>query len=120
MTGYEVLKEMRDAGKGERCFIKWWRKENDFVDYEMIDTFLANLKPDHEFAGFELLTVEQMWEELHRREPKRVTLGQRRGEKVIRWQHVAEDGTLREEIFPFEAKSIMTVFDGETRGDTMA
>ncbi|MCM2265997.1 MAG: hypothetical protein NDI73_12490 [Desulfuromonadales bacterium] len=119
MTGYEVINEMRHAGRGDRCFIKWWRKENDFVDYELVDTFLANLMPDHEFSGFELLTMKQMWEELHRREPKRVTVGQRHGEKVIRWQHIAEDGTMREEIFPFEPKSIMTVFDGETRGDTM-
>ncbi|TLM65185.1 MAG: hypothetical protein FDZ69_10955 [Deltaproteobacteria bacterium] len=120
MTGYEVLKQMRHAGKDKRCFIKWWRKENDFVDYELVDTFLANLKPDHEFAGFELLTLEQMWQELHRREPRRVTVGQRHGEKVIRWQHMAEDGTMREEIFPFAPKAVMTVFDGETRGDTMA
>lgn len=120
MTGHEILKEMRHAGRDKRFFIKWWRKENDFVDYELVDTFLANLMPDHEFSGFELLTLEQMWEELHRREPKRVTLGMRRGEKVIRWQHVAADGTVREDIFPFEPKAIMTVFDGETRGDTMS
>lgn len=120
MRGYEILKEMQAGGRGERVFIKWWRKENDFVDYELIDTFLANLQPDHEFAGFELLTAQQMWEELQRREPTRVTLGQQRGETVIRWRHVAEDGTMREEIFPFGPQAIMTVFDGETRGDTMS
>lgn len=119
MTGYEILKEMRQSGVGERCFIKWWRKENDFADYELLDTFLANIKPEHEFSGFELLTLEQMWQELQRREPHRVTLGQRRGEKVIRWQHIATDGTMREEIYPFDAPSLMGVFEGETRGDTL-
>jgi len=119
MTGVEILREMRDARGGNRCFIKWWRKENDFVDYELVDTFLTNLMPDHEFSGFELLTKEQMWEELHRREPKRITLGSQRGEKVIRWQHVAADGTVQEDVLPFDSQSIMTVFDGETHGDTM-
>ena len=119
MTGYEIRKDLRHARGGERCFIKWWRKENDFVDYELVDTFLANLKPEHEFAGFELLTAEQMWEELHRREPRRVMLGHRRGETVIRWQHMAEDGTMREDILPFDPRAIMTVFDGETHGDTL-
>lgn len=120
MTGYEVLREMHKLNKGERCFIKWWRKENDFVDYELLDTFLANVKPEHEFSGFELLTLEQMWQELRRREPRRVTLGTRRGEKVIRWQHLAEDGTLREDVYPFDPPSLMNVFEGETHGDTMS
>ena len=120
MTGYEIAREMSRKGTGERCFIRWWRKENDFVDYELVDTFLANLAPDHEFSGFELLTAEQMWEELRRRVPKRVTLGQHHGETVIRWLHRAEDGSMREETFPFAPEAIMTVFEEETHGDTMA
>jgi hypothetical protein len=119
MTGREILRELQQARSGERRFIKWWRKENDFADYELVDTFLASLEGAHEFAGFELLTKEQMWQELMNREPKRVMLGKRHGETVIRWQHVAEDGTIREEIFPYDAPSLMTVFDGETRGDTI-
>lgn len=119
MTGHEVLKEMRVAGS-ERCFVKWWRKENDFVDYELVETFLANLEPDHQFGGFELLTMQEMWQELHRLVPNRVTVDRRRGEPVIRWRHMAEeDGTMREDIFPYNALSMMTVFDGETRGDTL-
>jgi hypothetical protein len=119
MKGYEILKEMQYGRSGERCFIKWWRKENDFVDYELVDTFLAHLEPDHEFSGFELLTLEQMWQELHHREPRRVMLGKRRGETVIRWQHMAEDGTMHEDVFPYDAPSLMTVFDAETHGDTL-
>lgn len=119
MTGYDIIRELRGTGRGDRAFIKWWRKENDFADYELVDTFLANLQPDHEFADFELLTLEQMWEELTRRERQRVTLDRHRGETVIRWRHIAGDGTLRDEIYPYDAVSLMTVFDGETRGDTL-
>ena len=119
MTGHEILRALRNARSGERCFIKWWRKENDFVDFDLVDTFLASLAPDHEFAGFELLTKDEMWQELHRREPKRVALGRRHGETVIRWQHMAADGTVREDVFPYDAPSLMTVFEGETHGDTL-
>ena len=120
MTGYDIIKEMRHARSGEYCFIKWWRKENDFADYELVDTFLANLKPEDNFAGFELLTLERMWHGLHHLIPRRVRLGTRFGEPVIRWQHMdRHDGTMREEVFPFDAPSVMTVFEGETHGDTL-
>ena len=119
MTIQEIRKEVLGTWNEGRCFIKWWRKENDFVDYELVDTFLANLKPDEEFAGFELLTMEQMWRELQRLVPERVALGQKHGEKVIRWQHTTGDGTVREDVFPYDASSLLTVFDGETRGDTL-
>ena len=119
MLGNEILKKLQSARSGERCIIKWWRKENDFVDYELVDTFLAHVRPEHEFSGYELLTLEQMWQELHRREPKRVMLGKRRGETVIRWQHLAADGTMHEDVFPYDASSLMTVFDEVTHGDTL-
>ena len=119
MTGHELVRQLRNTQRGERCFIKWWRKENDFVDYELVDRFLEHLLPDHEFEGFELLTQEQMWQELKRREPRRVTLGKRHGEMVIRWQHEADDGRMVEDIYPYSPKAIMTIFDRETHGNTL-
>jgi hypothetical protein len=119
MTGYELQKELQSSQEKGRCFIKWWRKENDFVDYELIDAFLEHLSPDHEFGGYELLDTDQMWRELKRREPKRVTFGKRRGEPVIRWQHQTQDGHLREDIYPYSPKVIMAIFDRETHGDTL-
>lgn len=120
MRGYEIVKEMRDTGGSKRCFIKWWRKENDFADYELVDTFLANLRPEDEFAGYELLTMDQMWVELRHRAPRRVELGRSHGTPVIRWQHmIPGEGTVREEILPYDAPSLMAVFEEETHGDTL-
>ena len=119
MTGHDIVRELQQTGTGERRFIKWWRKENDFADYELIDTFLANLDPDHQFEGFELLTKEQLWQEAQRLDPQHLVLGKHHGEKVIRWQHVASDGTIREEIFPYDEPSLMKLFEVETRGDTL-
>ena len=119
MTGHEIMKEMRQVNRHERCFIRWWRKENDFADYELLDTFLANLKETDEFTGFELLTMDEMWRELHRREPHRVMLEKHRGETMIRWTHRLDNGKVQEELFPFDAPSLMSVFDGETRDTTL-
>ena len=119
MTGYEIVKRLQGTDKGGRCFIKWWRKENDFVDYELIDRFLESLVPEHEFEGFELLTMDEMWAELKRHQPRRVSLGKRHGEAVIRWQHETVDGRLREDIYPYTPKAVMTIFESETHGDTL-
>jgi hypothetical protein len=119
MTGYEIIKAMRHVDKDERCFIRWWRKENDFADYELVDTFLANLKQTDEFSGFELLTKDELWQELHRREPHRVMLEKHRGEMMIRWKHRLGDGSMGDEVLPFDAPSLMTVFDSETRDTTL-
>jgi hypothetical protein len=119
MTGHEIVRELRQTGTDERRFIKWWRKENDFADYELLETFLANLDPDHEFEGFELLNRDQLWQELHRIDPQHVLLDKHHGKTVIRWQHVATDGSLHEEVFPYDEPSLMRVFEGETRGDTL-
>lgn len=119
MKGYEIAQKLTYIDKQKHCFIRWWRKENDFADYEEITTFLENLNPDNEFAGFELLTMDEMWQELKRLQPKRVNLGKEQGEPVIRWQHKGGDGTLREDIYPYNAHTLMVIFDAETRGDTL-
>jgi len=119
MTGYEIMKKMHYVDRHERCFIRWWRKENDFADYELVDTFLENLKQTDEFSGYQLLTMDEMWQELQRREPQRLTLEKHRGETVIRWKHRRADGTVGEELLPYDAPSLMSVFDKETRGTTL-
>lgn len=120
MTGHEIIKEMWYGRSKDRCIVKWWRKENDFVDYELVDTFLANLNPDHDFAGFELITMGEMWQELHRLVPERVMLEKHHGETMIRWQHMIEgDGTMRDDLLPYNAPSLLAVFEGETHGDTL-
>ena len=119
MTGNELKRRLMDTDLEGRCFIKWWRKENDFADYELVDHFMENLAPEHEFESFQLMTMDEMWNELHNLEPKRIWMDKQHGEKVLHWQHLGSDGQLREDIYRFSPKVLMALFDKETHGDTL-
>ena len=119
MRGYEIARKLAYVDRQNKPFIKWWRNENDFADIEEVTVFLENLNPDHEFAGFDLMSIDEMWAELKRAEPKRVSLGRVKGEPVIRWQHKGADGMLREDIYPYNAHNLMVIFDAETRGNML-
>lgn len=118
MKGSEVVRELAGLPT-DRRFIKWWRKENDFVDYELVDNFLNSIGLEQEFAGFELLDLEQMWETLTRAVPDRVSREKYARREVIVWEHIAGDGTARTDVLPYTAESVMQIFDAETRGDTL-
>jgi len=117
MTGNDLKRDIMSSGK-DRCFIKWWRKENDFADYELIDRFLDNLTPQSEFEGYELLTMGEMLQELKKRETKRMWVDTHRGEKILHWKHAGSDGTLREDTYRYTPEVIMALFDKATHGDT--
>ncbi len=119
MTGQELKRKLMNTETDGRCFIKWWRKENDFADYELIDHFLEHLSPENEFEGFQLMTMDEMWSELQNLEPKRIWMEKQHGEKVLHWQHLGRDGNLREDIYRFSPEVLMALFDKESRGDTL-
>lgn len=118
MNGYELKRRLMGTDISKRCIIKWWRKENDFADYELIDHFLQKLEPEQLFEGFELLTQEQMWHELHNREPVRIWMERRKGEQKLHWQHLGSDGQLREDVYRYTPEVLMALFERETHGDT--
>jgi len=113
MTGKEILEQVRERKTDDHQFIAWWRKEQDWLDFDLVDTFIENLDPAEEIGGFDLLTVEEMWENLVKVVPGRVERDTRRGEDVIIWQK--ESG--EQQVCPFSAASVMTIFDVETHGD---
>ncbi|MEJ2470553.1 MAG: hypothetical protein P8Y91_04515 [Desulfuromonadales bacterium] len=119
MTGYELKQKLADSDTSGRHFIKWWRKENDFVDFELIDRFLEHLQSESEFEGYELLDMEQMWQELKNRDPEGVWVEKHHGEKVIHWRHAGHDGESREDTYRYVPEALMALFDKETRGDTL-
>lgn len=119
MRSGEIIRDIRKGQEEGQAFVKWWRIENDFTDYELCGSFIENARSDHEFGGYELLDLEQMWDVLTRWKPtglKRVTTAE--GE-VIEWQKEVADDTLQLEICPFIPESVMAIFDYETRGDVV-
>lgn len=118
MTGDEIKTAITLQQDANTHFIKWWRKENDFVDYELLDSFLERLEPGQKFSGFELLDLDQMYEVLQRWPKVKVSLEHRTHGDFLRWQPSGQDQGPVVEL-PYTAASLMHVFDSETRGDTI-
>lgn len=117
MNGFELRRDIASHRAGESIFIRWWRRENDFVDYEMLDKFLASLDGNQEFAGYELLDMESMWQALQRFAGNRVAREHRTHGEVITWH--SADMPQEKLTMPFKPESLMLIFDKETRGDTL-
>ena len=119
MTGYELRKSLESKAADDCCFIKWWRKENDFADYELISDFLEHLHPENEFEGFALMNMDDMYNELKRYAADRVWLEKHKSEKLLHWQHRGSDGQSREDTYRYSPEVLMALFERETHGDTL-
>ncbi len=119
MTGYELKKSLENEADDNRCFIKWWRKENDFADYELISDFLDHLNPDNEFEGYTLLSQDDMYKELKRQAADRVWIEKQKSGKLLHWQHIGVDGQSREDTYRYSPEVLMALFERETHGDTL-
>ena len=99
-------------------FIKWWRREHDFLNFELLDQFLEGLDDQtvQMLEGFELLDTEEMWQELQHRAPEHVSREHRNSGDVILWDRETKE---KSEVCPFNPDSIMTIFDVETRGNVI-
>ena len=115
MTGKEIQQRIEERRTPDHRFISWWRREEDWRDFDLIDRFVDNIDPAEEIGGFDLHTIAEMWEQLDNVAGGRVTRDTRKGEEVIVWQR--ETG--EEQVCPYTAESIMTIFDVETHGDNV-
>lgn len=66
MRESEIIKQLDERRDESHRFVKWWRKEQDFLDIDLIERFEENASGYAEMAGFELLTLDDMWKELKR------------------------------------------------------
>jgi hypothetical protein len=117
MQGYELVKEIEKerSAHSDRIFIKWWRKEEDFIDFDLVARFLETLKPSSEIAGFELINQEQMWEALQGRCKGCVTRVQKNGGWVVLWN--PPKGSEVEEKrpdYPYTPETLLMILDAET------
>ncbi|SNB45304.1 hypothetical protein [Geobacter sp. DSM 9736] len=115
MKGYEITRELRERRTGNDQFIKWWRKENDFLDYDLIDRFTTNFRDSEEIYGFDLLDTEEMWNEVKKICGNRVTRITRDGSDYLSWQP-PRPGKQRQECL-FTPQSLINIFDAETKGN---
>lgn len=113
MTGNEIVKQIAERRKEGQFFIKWWRKEEDWLDIDLIDTFIKNAKPDEEIGGYDLLNMEEMWGYVQKVGADRVARTKQKGEEVILWQKEPD----KELACPFTPESLIQIFDVESHGD---
>jgi len=115
MKGSEIVKELAGQNGEDKCFIRWWRRENDFVDYELIENFTRDVKPDQEFSGYDLLDLEEMWSVLQEQAGARVRREHRTKGEFLVWDR--KDGKTEECLFT--PRTVMSVFDVETKGNVV-
>jgi len=117
MNGKELFKELEQLREQNHHFIKWWRKENDFVDIELIDTFYETAKAGDQYEGFELLDMEQLWVIVKKQCGERVMRTMKEGQEILNWEHLDKQGEKRTISSSFAPEFLMQIFDVETRGN---
>jgi hypothetical protein len=116
MTAREINKLLEEQRNENHHFVKVWRKENDFLDYDLIDRFVENLSSSTELGGIDLLTMEDMWSELQRFAGSRVKkIHDASGDKV-EWEHHGKTGT-HTQVCMYTPETIMAIFDVESKGN---
>lgn len=116
MKGHEILKLLAAQRDENHQFIKWWRQEDDFIDYDIIDRFIENFSGKTEMGGFYLLTIEEMWAELQRIAGTRVQLTHDSAGDKVEWVHHGKSGTTTQ-VCPYNPETLMTIFDIESKGN---
>lgn len=116
MIGREIEAVINEKRSPKHQFIKWWRKEEDFLDYDLIDRFLDTVSTKEEIAGIDLLTMDDMWNELKRVGGTRVKLIREPSGEKVEWLHQGKQG-VHKEVCIFSPETLLTIYDTETRGN---
>ncbi len=116
MKEYEMLKIIEERRNENHHFVKLWRKENDFVDYDMIERFIENAGSNKDLGGIDLLTMDDMWNELKRIAGTRVKLVHDTTGDNVEWVHEGKTGT-KTQVCAYTPETLITIFDVETKGN---
>lgn len=113
MTGGEIIKMIAEQKTAAQCFIKWWRKEEDFIDFDLIERFESNIDKGEVFGGFELIDMEQMWDHVQQLCGDRISRTVKDGEEMVAWT----SGDKKQHTLPFKPKTLLDILDFETKGN---
>ena len=116
MRGREILKTLNDRRTENDRFIRWWRKEEDFLDYDLIDRFIANSTGNEEIGGIELLTMDEMWKVVQKVGGTRIKLLHDTRGDTVQWVHKTGHG-MKTDVCSYTPETLITIFDVETRGN---
>jgi hypothetical protein len=116
VRGREILNTLNERRTDKHRFVRWWRKEEDFLDYELIDRFIDNSSGNEEIGGIDVLTMDDMWDVVKRVGGTRVNLVHDTSGDKVEWLHKGKNG-LRSDLCAYTPETLMTIYDVETRGN---
>jgi len=117
MKGREIVTTLKEQARADHRFVKWWRKEEDFLDYDLIDRFLEHATKDEEIGGLQLLTMDEMLDEVKRVGGTRVKFIHGPSGDKIEWVHQAKEGVSTTHVCAYTPEALLTIFDVETHGN---
>ena len=120
MRANQIITELQQGKERGKEFIKWWRRENDFTDYELLDNFIKTAAMKHEIDSYQLLDSDEMWDLLKRWKPTGLHRHTSNKTDNIEWQHQNKDGQQQTYVCRYNAHNIMSIFDTETRDNTFS
>lgn len=92
------------------------KRGEDFFDYDLIERFKENAGANKELGGIDLLTMDEMWDELKRIAGARVKLVHTTSGDSVEWMHKGKIGT-KTQTCTYTPETLMTIFDVETKGN---
>jgi hypothetical protein len=116
VRGREILETINERRTDKHRFVRWWRKEEDFLDYDLVDRFVANSSDNEEIGGIDLLTMDDMWKVVKKVGGSRIKLVHSTGGDTVEWVHEGHRG-VKTEVCSFTPETLMTIFDAETHGN---
>jgi hypothetical protein len=116
MKGREIVDTVNKRRSNDHRFVKWWRKESDFLDYDLVDHFVDSVGGADEIGGVDLLTMDDMWQEVRRVSGTRVTLLHGSDGDKVRWVHEGKSG-VSTNVCRYTPETLMEIFDVETKGN---
>lgn len=121
MQGYDLVKRVEKEREKHpnNIIIKWWRREEDWIDFDLVSRFLETLNYASDIGGFTLIDEEEMWRTLQRRCGNRVTKEQHNGKWVLHYTP-PKNAELEEPLppeLPYTPDNMIKVLDIETGGN---
>lgn len=117
MQGHELVKKVQTekSEHPDQIFIKWWRNEEDFVDFDVVSRFLESYSYGTEIGGFQLLGMDEMWRTVETRSQGRASKEESDGSFVVHWTPPswAEDVESRSE-YPYTPETLLKILDAES------
>lgn len=104
----QLIEQQQD---NDKVFIKWWEADNDNAQIESLDYFLRSLLGSSNVTKFELLDLEQMWQELLQNSHDRLERVWRNKVEIIDWYFRAADGSEKMRSCCFRAEGLLATYE---------